>query len=102
MPCTPFRSSDGKVSGFVCTRGRRTLPCVVCGKPHTKLCDGPPSTNIKSSSGTCSAPLCDAHAFHVAPGKDYCPKHHPDEKKGGGKTDADLIPPAGLPGICAT
>ena len=81
MPCTPFslKMNDGSiVHGIVCSRGRRkTLPCVVCGRPHTKLCDGPPSANIKSIDGTCSVPLCDAHAHHVDPDKDYCPKHSP-------------------------
>ena len=80
MPCTPFRmkTADGRVvSGFVCSRGagRKALPCVVCGRPSTRLCDGPPSGNIKSIDGTCSAPICGAHAHHVDPDKDYCPKH---------------------------
>jgi len=81
MPCHPFQQTmpDGHVvSGFICTRGRRSLPCAVCGKPHTKLCDGPPVPNIKSKDGTCSTPLCDKHAFHLAPDKDYCPKHIPN------------------------
>ncbi len=79
MPCERmnFRMKDGtEVQAFVCTRSpRRSLPCVVCGKPYTKLCDGKPGAwpNIKTSSGTCSAPLCDAHAHHVAPDRDYCP-----------------------------
>ena len=84
MPCYQFsqRMKDGQVvSGFMCTRGRRylPLPCVVCGKPNTKLCDGPPGAwpNIRAQAGTCSAPLCDAHAFHVDPDQDYCPRHKP-------------------------
>lgn len=78
MPCTRFKSADGKVFGFVCSRGgtRSSLPCVVCGRPSTKLCDGPKGSypGIITKEDTCSAPLCDAHAFHVEPGKDYCPK----------------------------
>jgi hypothetical protein len=79
MPCTLFRSSDVRVSGFVCTRGRRAgMPCVVCGKPSALLCDSPADgawPNVKSSSGTCSAPLCGKHATRVAFNRNLCPKH---------------------------
>lgn len=86
MPCTPmkFKMKDGtEVHAIVCTRGTRLgLPCVVCGKPHTKLCDGKPGAwpNIKASGGTCSAPLCDAHTHHVEPDRDYCPRCRPNAR----------------------
>ena len=80
MPCKPFRSADGKVFGFVCSRGTKVLPCSVCGAPSSKLCDGPPSPNIKSKDGTCSAPLCVHCAVHVDPDRDYCPKHAPESE----------------------
>ena len=83
MPCTPmtFKMKEGpEVHAIVCSRGKRHwFPCVVCGKPHTFLCDGKPGTwpNIKSQSGTCSAPLCKWHTHHVAPNLDYCPRCRP-------------------------
>ncbi len=76
MPCTPFslKVYDGStIRGFICTRERRILPCVVCGAPHTRLCDGP---NTMEKHCTCSAPLCSRHAYRVGD-KDYCPKHNP-------------------------
>ena len=84
MPCNKmtFTLPDGtECYAIVCTRGRiRMLPCVVCGKPHTKRCDGEPGAwpNIKTQSGTCSAPLCDAHTHHVEPNRDYCPRCRPN------------------------
>lgn len=83
MPCNfmQFKLPDGSVAhAIVCSRGSRSsFPCVVCGKPNTKLCDGKPGTwpNIKAKDGTCSAPLCDAHAYHVDPDSDYCPRCTP-------------------------
>jgi hypothetical protein len=90
MPCNHFRYTmpNGEtVIGFACTRGsirhdHRALPCVVCGKPHAVLCDGNPGAwpNIITRSGTCSAPLCREHAYHVAPDKDYCPRCKPTQR----------------------
>lgn len=80
MPCTPmkFKLQDGTVAhAILCTRGARpSLPCVVCGRPHTKLCDGRPGAwpMVTASKGTCSAPLCDDHAEHREPDMDYCPR----------------------------
>lgn len=62
MTCHPFKSDDGKVTGFVCTRGARKKACATCGKHGAQLlCDG------------CDRPLCGE--CHVSPKKDvdYCP-----------------------------
>ena len=80
MPCIPFKNTaaDGTaVYGFICTGKRMAAPCCVCGKPSTKLCDGP-SEKIHAVSETCSKPLCAGCAFHVVPDRDYCPAHRPN------------------------
>ena len=41
-----------------------------CGDVGTLLCDFP-----VSDGKTCDAPICDLHAFNVAPEIDYCPGH---------------------------
>lgn len=63
MTCIPFRSNDGKTSGFVCTRGPRVklTKCATCGLPGGKLCDG------------CDQPLCDSCAVSPAAEQDFCP-----------------------------
>jgi hypothetical protein len=38
----------------------RAAPCVVCGKPSTRLCDHV----IDDDGHTCDAALCEKHAFH--------------------------------------
>lgn len=66
---------------ILCHSGPRGKPCIVCGKPSTKLCDWV----IDADGHTCDAPLCDKHGFHpLANGvpifgedKDYCPEHAP-------------------------
>lgn len=74
MPCTPFQSRDGKVFGFICTRGMpaRSLAhdCIFCGAPATKLCD-----HKMPNGKTCNAPVCDSHDHHVHPDQDFCPPH---------------------------
>lgn len=62
MVCTPFRTVDGKVSGFICSRGVRRPKCSSCGAPANKLCDYPLSGG---KEGTCSRPICDRCAVTV-------------------------------------
>ncbi len=65
MPCTPFRSADGKTTGFVCTRTRMKT-CSVCGKrPEEKLCDFPVLGKRKSK--TCDKGLCGVCATEIDP-----------------------------------
>lgn len=55
MTCHSFRSKDGTLSGFVCTRERR--PRCACGAPGTKLCDFP--LRGAKAGQTCDKVLCD-------------------------------------------
>ena len=71
MPCNVVRG-DG-FTAIVCTRGRKSKPCVVCGRPHAKLCDYP-LTGEKQGK-TCDRALCAQHTAHVPPDTDYCPTH---------------------------
>lgn len=32
MPCIPYRSKDGQVTGFICTRGPRERHYCTCGR----------------------------------------------------------------------
>jgi hypothetical protein len=72
MPCTPFRSADGKTFGFICSRGQKQKRCLFCGAPSTKLCD-----HKMPSGKTCDAPVCEKCATHAHPDTDYCPSHKP-------------------------
>lgn len=72
MPCHPFRSDDGKVSGFVCTRGASSR-CASCGRAASKLCDW--KLAGEKAGKTCDRPLCANCARSPAPGKDLCPAH---------------------------
>jgi len=71
MPCIPFRSADGTISGFACTRGPRKR--CKCGRPATRLCDW--QLSGPKAGKTCDAPLCDRCAARVGPGRDYCQAH---------------------------
>jgi hypothetical protein len=44
--------------------------CGFCGRPSTKLCDGP-----GPDGETCDAPLCDDHARRIGRNRDLCPVH---------------------------
>lgn len=72
MTCTPIVFPDG-ATGIVCTSGPATKvpPCKACGRPSTKLCDGPPPAGVKRT--TCSAPICDACAVSTGEDVDLCP-----------------------------
>ncbi len=74
MSCEPIVGADGRTVRLACTRGRKHAACSVpgCGREHTKLCD---YALTNTSSGTCDAKLCDAHASRVGPDRDYCPPH---------------------------
>lgn len=69
MTCHHFKSEDGKITGFVCTRGRKPKgkKCATCSQPGALLlCDG------------CDQPLCGS--CHVSPKRDvdFCPRcFHP-------------------------
>lgn len=71
MTCTPFRSSDGKISGWVCSRGPVTR--CKCGRRSTKLCDYKLSGS--KAGKTCDAPLCTRCATIMGQNLDYCPAH---------------------------
>lgn len=80
MPCTPFSvptPDGGRISGFICSRGRRQKPpppCA-CGAPSTKLCDGRvPGSNRRTRA--CNRPLCDACAHPLGGDRDHCPDCH--------------------------
>lgn len=45
----------------------------VCMAPSAYLCDG---TNNTHRSGTCDAPLCEAHAHQIGPNRHLCPTCH--------------------------
>lgn len=64
MSCTPFRSQDGSVSGFVCSRGQRRKACSECKvRPATLLCDFPLSG--RKAGKTCDRALCRRCAIEV-------------------------------------
>lgn len=73
MPCVPFRSSDGEISGFACTRGSSRKRCAVCGSPATIACDWP-LQGLKVGQ-TCDRALCRRCATRIRPNVDYCPAH---------------------------
>jgi len=78
MPCR-IVTIPGYGRAIACSRERwpRARRCVVCNVPETmatiKLCDG--FIDTKKGSGTCDAPVCVAHAYHIEPDFDYCPRH---------------------------
>jgi hypothetical protein len=70
MPCKPLLDKHGRTVGFACSR-RETIPCHVCGKPMTTLCD---ATDINGKS--CDKPMCDAHKHTVWSDTDVCDEHN--------------------------
>ena len=72
MPCNHIDLGNG-ASAIVCTRGRSTKRCVICGLPGGKLCDFP-LTGAKAGK-TCDRSLCAKCAVHREPDIDYCPTH---------------------------
>ena len=61
MPCEPFRSADGTVTGILCTRRGKRAKCGSCGAPCDYECDFP--TDKKSQ--TCDAKICAACSLHI-------------------------------------
>lgn len=63
VTCHPFKSEDGKVTGFVCTRGRgpSRKKCATCGAFCGLLCDG------------CDRPICAECAVGPVSSQDFCP-----------------------------
>lgn len=78
MKCRTVVLPGGKGRAIVCGPRPKARPCKTCYdrtgryERSTKLCDFPDPTR---PSGTCDAPMCDAHATRVGPDRDYCPKH---------------------------
>ncbi len=77
MPCHPFRSPDGKVTGIVCTLGERRAKCFYCRAEHERLCDAE-----ITSGKTCDRKLCRAHAKTIGE-RDLCPDHDTAKHRGG-------------------
>ncbi|MDP3887058.1 hypothetical protein [Hydrogenophaga sp.] len=53
-----------------------------CMAPSAYLCDGPPTPHRQGDyqdSGTCDAPLCEAHARQIGPNRHLCPACHLSE-----------------------
>lgn len=77
MPCTPFRTPDGKVVGIVCTRGVRRAKCFYCRAEHERLCDAEVGLGK-----TCDRKLCRGHAKTIGE-RDLCPEHDTAKRRGG-------------------
>lgn len=56
---------------IICGTRHKTRYCA-CGRECKFLCDWKVRAR---KSGTCDAPICEAHAKQVAPGKHLCPLH---------------------------
>lgn len=87
MTCRALITRDGKLTGFLCSRGERRQLCSSCKRSTaTKLCD------FRLANGkTCDRPLCAACAVEqpqpprpypempletiVRDSVDYCPAH---------------------------
>jgi len=64
VTCHPLRSADGKLSGFVCSRGQPREKCSVCGRFGAELlCDYP--LKGKHDGKTCDRLLCRQCATNV-------------------------------------
>jgi len=58
---------------IICGQRSKPKKCA-CGKPATRLCDGPRMKRNRLGD-TCDRPLCDEHAVRVDADHDLCPKH---------------------------
>lgn len=69
MACERLELPGGGVA-IVCTRGKRTRSCSVCGRRGAELlCDG----RSPGRKRTCDAPLCRRCARSAGAGVDHCP-----------------------------
>lgn len=78
MPCIPFKTEHGW--GIACTRGKRPMPCVHCGRSGGLLCDFPVRRAGKET--TCDASLCVRCTSRPSADMDLCRAHAPLWKDG--------------------
>jgi hypothetical protein len=74
----------GETIMMVCGRKQDRAPkCWVahCRLLSTKACDWP-----MPGGKTCDRQICDTHADHVGPDRDFCPPHSIEDKKAQLKT----------------
>lgn len=69
MPCYIERMKDGGTM-FMCGNLGPHCAAEKCGALGVSLCDYP-----VGDDRTCDLPLCDSHAYEVAPNVHYCPGH---------------------------
>jgi hypothetical protein len=60
-------------TAIICGPKKRLSKCF-CGKPATRLCDGPRMKRNRLGD-TCDRPLCDEHAVRIDADHDLCPRH---------------------------
>ena len=69
MPCYIERMKDGGTM-FMCGNLGPHCAAEKCGALGVNLCDYP-----VGEGRTCDLPICDSHAYEVAPNIHYCPGH---------------------------
>lgn len=69
MPCYTGHFKDGSPY-FLCGNLGPHCAAEKCGAPSDALCDYP-----VGEGRTCDLPLCESHAYEVAPNIHYCPGH---------------------------
>lgn len=73
MPCDPVKLPGG-AWGLVCSRGRRSAPCLYCGRASSRLCDF--KLTGEKAGKTCDKAMCDRCAYRPAgTEEDYCRAH---------------------------
>ncbi len=70
--CETVRLPDGTAMIVCGVRHRKPPACAQCGRPSSRLCDGPPARGQKAT--TCSKPLCHRCA-HAKGALDFCDAH---------------------------
>lgn len=86
MPCYIERRNDGGIM-FLCGDLGQHCTADQCYAVSTHLCDYP-----VGDGKTCDMPLCDSHAYEVAPNLHYCQGHLIlwQEFRASGRLDAEL------------
>lgn len=86
MPCYIERTTDGETM-FLCGDLGPHCAAEGCAASTDNLCDYP-----VGDGKTCDLPLCDSHAYEVAPNVHYCPGHLVlwREFRESGRMDAEL------------